>query len=132
MIQYGYKFKLKFSPDELVKIIDFFDFNGANQIIEATYFDCSILTKLTSKRQLNIIEKVSGKTVADHFLGNPKYSNRFSEFDYFEWRLAFGYWIISDQKHRIKEIISKEAIELLKFEFPNELQELECELKLKK
>lgn len=81
------------------------------------------VTELKTKEHFKRLEIIQKKTVASYFL---EYENsqpmNLNEFDYFEWRRAFAFWIKGDQKQRIREINSFAIINMLRREFPEDMQ----------
>ena len=71
-----------------------------------------------AKKPMKLIEQLASKTVAQYYfdcqIGSRKMSRDMGETDNFKWRLAFSYWIKSDQKERIREITSPVIIKILK------------------
>jgi nucleoid-associated protein YejK len=54
---------------DYAKYLDILDFEGAEKIIKiSSFFDWRNLTELTCEKHLKIIEKITGKTVADYFV----------------------------------------------------------------
>lgn len=125
----GTKFLLDAESKEFTKYLDIKDIEGICQLFELHKFGPKHLTELKSGKHLEIIEKISEKSVAEYFFEEEKRLERFegrlmNKSEYFQWRLVFKYWIKSEQKERIREIKSADIIELLKLEFPEEYQNL--------
>ena len=73
------------------------------------------------------METQTRTTVAQCLLNHQAYFEGITEltnFQYFKWRLVFSYWIQSNQRQRIREINSPAIINLLKLEFPGEMNQI--------
>ena len=113
---------------EAERILNLPNFDRIIRIFEVRLIDHVDVTQLKTIDQLQRFEKLSGKSVADHFIRWQRFNydheeNKMKNF-YLQWRLALSYWISGDQRGRIREITIHEFLRLLRLEYPNESEEL--------
>lgn len=101
------------------------NFDRTSFMVEPVSFYHNVITDYETRKDLEKIEKIESKPVADFFLKQEQMEPKdLTECDYFEWRLVFSHWIKGDQKERIREIISPAIIKMLRLEFPLEMKKI--------
>lgn len=126
----GMKFLFNPKSENFIKYLDLTNFEDLTGIIERFNILPRELIKLKGREHFRKVEMVQKITVAEYFLEHEsrmKNNGReLNEINYFDWRLAFDYWIKvkGDQMERIKEIQSPLIIEMLKLDFPNEMRRI--------
>jgi hypothetical protein len=119
---FGFSLKLG-SLKDFKKYLDLPNFERTSHLIEPIILNPKKVTELKTKEHFKRLEIIQKKTVASYFL---EYENsqpmNLNEIDYFEWRRAFAFWIKGDQKQRIREINSFAIINMLRREFPEDMQ----------
>jgi hypothetical protein len=129
LIEKFFELNIKLSFDllfvKLSRYLDIPNIESASEIIELTDFDSKTLTGLKNNNHFWKIEIIQKKSVADFFFEweSSSFLN-ISQFDFFKWRLAFSYWIKSDQKNRLREITCSVILKMLRIEFPVEMNQL--------
>jgi hypothetical protein len=105
------------------------NFELTRQIIAAdTYFNlyhCNLyqLSILNNKDHLEKFEIIQGVKVSSCFLDWER-TQGWGKFHYFEWRPVFAYWIKGSDRNELKQIQTREIIEMLKLDFPDEAKKL--------
>jgi hypothetical protein len=121
------KVQLSFVMDSenIEKYLDLPNLEDIAQIIGQVHFCFECLTRLKTKKHFEIFEKIQKRSVAQCYLNwELELKRKVTDFEYFQWRLVFDYWIKGDQKQRIREIRSPAIINMLKIEFPAEIRKL--------
>jgi hypothetical protein len=117
------KLSISFSVTSMENYFNLPNFDLTRQIIaEDTFFNLYQLSKLKNKDHLEKFEIIQEVKVSC-FLRWERTQVR-SEFLYFEWRPVFAYWIKGSDRNKLKQIKTREIIEMLKLDFPDEAKKL--------
>lgn len=109
--------KFKINPKEFEDYTKYFNVPNLEMMSKIITLSKYYPSKLKSSKQLMAFEEMTGKSIVDIVLSEPIS-------DYFKWRVVFAYWIKGDQKERIRDIKAVEILNLLKLEFPIEMNEI--------
>lgn len=116
---------LKPSDANVKRYLDIENLEEISRIVGKINFNPRFITRLTNEEQLKKIKTIQQGTISEYF-SNLKLSRTVSDCDYFQWRLAFNYWIKKEEQNNwIMEIKSPDIVEMLKLEFPEEMSRLQ-------